>query len=121
MKDVTSKIRKYLEARGWEKSMPGDMAKSISIEAAELLEHFQWGNPTAEDIKKDEEKLAEIKKELADVLIYCINFSILLNIDTEKVILEKIRHNEKKFPVSKVKNNSKNYFKIKKEYRKKGF
>lgn len=121
MKNIEIKIKKYIEARGWDNGTPGDMAKSISIESAELLEHFQWGNTTVEDLKKDKEKFEDVKKELADVLIYCIDLSILLSLNTEKIILEKLKYNEKKFPISKVKNNSKNYFKIKKDYRKKGY
>jgi dCTP diphosphatase len=121
MKDIELKVKKYLESRGWDKALPGDMAKSISIEAAELLEHFQWRNPSSIELKKDKEKMEDIKKELADILIYCIDLAVLLNIDTKKIILSKLAYNQKKFPVKKVKGNSANYFNIKKEYRKKGF
>ncbi len=121
MKNIEQKIKKYLESRGWINALPGDMAKSISIESAELLEHFQWRNPTPDELKKDKEKLEDIKKELADVLIYCIDLSLILGLNTEKIILDKLKYNEKKFPAKKVKGNSKNYYEIKKNYRKKGF
>ena len=49
-------IKKYLKERGWDKLAPADISKGISIEASELLEHFQWGSPTVEEIKKDKEK-----------------------------------------------------------------
>ncbi len=121
MKDIEPKIKKYLESRGWNNALPGDIAKSISIEAAELLEHFQWRNPTSSEVKKDKVKLEDIKKELADILIYCIDLAIILGLDTKKIIMSKLAYNQKKFPAKKVKGNSKNYFEIKKSYRKKGF
>jgi len=77
-------------------------------------------------VKSDKEKLEEIKKELADVLIYAVQMSVLLGLDTKKIIFDKIAHVDKKYPVALVKNNKKNpgtesaYWRIKKEYRKKG-
>lgn len=121
MKELELTVKKYLEDRGWNNAVPGDMVKSISIEAAELLEHFQWRNPSVEDLKKDKLKIKDIQKELADVLIYCLDLSVMLGFDTKKIILEKLKYNEKKFPINKVKGNSTNYFAIKKQYRKKGF
>jgi dCTP diphosphatase len=69
MEPYEKEIRDYLVERGWDNLRPGDLAKSISIEAAELLEIFQWSNETLEDVKNDPEKTEKIKKELADVLI----------------------------------------------------
>ncbi len=127
MKSLEKEIAKYLKERGWDKLRPGDLAKSISIESGELLELFQWYNPTLEEVRKDKEKLNAIKKELADVLIYCLDLSILLKLDTEKIVKEKLEHIKKKYPAHLMKKmNGKDpgteeiYWKIKKEYRKKG-
>ena len=95
MKEVDKKVFKYLKDRGWDNLRPSDLAKSIMIEGAELLELFQWGNLPLKDIKKNKEKIEQIKKELADVLIYAIEMSVLLGLDTKKVIEAKLLHIEK--------------------------
>ena len=64
-----------MKARGWDKTAPADQAKSIMIEGAELLEHFQWKNFTVAEIKKDKEKYEGIQSEVADVLIYAIDLA----------------------------------------------
>lgn len=128
MKTLERKIRKYLEERGWDQLRPGDMAKSIMIEGAELLELFQWENPELRDVRKNKEKMKEIKKELADVLIYAIEMSVLLRLDTKKIILEKLAASAKKYPTGLMRKNAKKgsgsgddtaYWQIKKLYRKK--
>ncbi|OGZ72269.1 MAG: hypothetical protein A2908_03965 [Candidatus Staskawiczbacteria bacterium RIFCSPLOWO2_01_FULL_38_12b] len=126
MKELESKIYQYLKDRDWDNLRPSDLAKSIMIEGAELLELFQWENFSLAKVKSNKEKLEEIKGELADVLIYAIEMSVLLGMDTKKVIYDKLLHVEKKYPVSLVKNkkhdvkSASNYYRIKKEYRKKG-
>jgi len=128
MKKVEKEIKKHLKERGWDKLRPGDLAKSVSIESGELLEIFQWHNPTLEDVKKDKERIDEIKKELADVLIYCIDLSVTLGFNTEKIILDKLDHVKKKYPAKLMKKSmqkddpgtDQEYWKIKKEYRKQG-
>ena len=60
------------------------------IEGAELLEIFQWENLSLDEIKDDKEKVEEIKKELADILIYVIEMSVLLGFDTKKLIQKKV-------------------------------
>ncbi len=118
MKKIQREINEYLKERNWHNGNPTDYAKSISIEANELLELFQWGHFTVEDIQKDKVKFADIQSELADVLIYCVDMLNTLGLDGETVIREKMKHNMKKYPVSKVKGHNKEYFKIKAEYRK---
>ncbi len=120
MKKIQDKINRYVKERKWHKSLPSDIAKSIIIESAELLELFQWDNFDQNKIKKDKEKMAEIKKELADVFIYCFDMANALSIDSERVVLDKLDYVEKKYPANFVKQNRKMYLKIKKEYRKKG-
>lgn len=127
MKNIESEIYQYLKERGWSNLLPGNIAKSISIEAAELLELFQWTNHTIEETKKDTQKMEEIKKELADVFIYAFDMAVLLDIDTKKIIKEKLEQVKKKYPAELMRKNSKEgsgsgtdleYLKIKNNYRK---
>lgn len=119
MNKVQQDIKEYLKERNWHKLKPVDLAKSISIEAAELLEIFQWKDISLNEFKKDEEKLQSLKDEIADICIYAIEMSIILNEDIEEVILNKLEKVKKKYPVLKIKGrNRDNYLKIKKEYRK---
>lgn len=121
MKDLEKKIYKHLKDRGWENLRPVDLAKSLMIEGAELLENFQWENLELEEIKKDKEKLEEIKKELADVFIYSLEMSILLGFNTQKIIEEKLDYVGKKYPPKLMKQSlaksTEAYWKIKKEHR----
>ncbi len=127
MKSLQTKIKKYLKDRNWDQLRPSDLAKSISIESSELLEIFQWSNSSLEDVKKDKEKVNEIKKELADVLIYCLDMATLLNIDAEQIVKNKLEIAIKKYPAAKMRNTKgmepgtdKEYLKMKRLYRRKG-
>ncbi len=122
MKDLQKKLSVYMQARNWDTLPPADLAKSISIEAAELLEHFQWSNPTPEEIKKDKEKYQEIQDEIGDIIIYCLEMADRLGFDAEKATLYKIKKVEKKYPAKLFKNNKDPhgtgvYLQIKKAYR----
>lgn len=128
MKKYEKYIKEYLKERGWDNLRPADVAKSISIEAAELLELFQWTNQSLAEVKKDKEKVAMIKKELADVFNYCFDLSVLMEFDTEKILRDKIEKVKKKYPAHLFKNRPQHtdagsediYWKIKKEHRMKG-
>lgn len=129
MKELEKKVRQFLKARKWDNLRPSDLAKSIMIEGAELLELFQWENLPLQEVKKNKEKIEEIKKELADVLIYAIQMAVLLGLDTKKIIDEKLIRADKKYPVELMRKKAKKesgsgedseYWRIKKEYRKKG-
>ena len=128
MKKYENEIKKYLKERSWDNLHPGDIAKSVSIEASELLELFQWTNPSLEEVKKDKEKMEQIKKELADVLMYCFDMSVLLGLNTGKILLDKLEKVKQKYPAHLFKNRNKKvdagseeiYWKIKKEHRRKG-
>ena len=128
MKKYEDEIRQYLEDRNWHNLRPGDLAKSISIEAAELLELFQWTNQSLEEVKKDKEKMEQIKKELADVLTYCLDMSVLLKFDTGQIILDKLEKIKAKYPAHLFKERGEDiepgseevYWQIKKEHRMKG-
>jgi NTP pyrophosphatase (non-canonical NTP hydrolase) len=128
MGEYENKIREFLHERKWENLRPADVAKSIVIEAGELLELFQWTNETLEDVKKNPEKLADIKGELADVLIYCFDMSVLLDFDTEKIFIDKLEKIKQKYPAHLFNGRDENvdagseeiYWKIKKQHRLKG-
>lgn len=125
MKELEKKVYKHLKDRNWHKLRPSDLAKSIMIEGAELLELFQWENLSLEEIKRDKEKVKDIKGELADVLIYALEMSVLLGLNTEKIINDKLAYAGKKYPAQLMRKNTQQepgtdseYWRIKKEYRK---
>ena len=103
MKQTTiDRIRKFTEDREWEPfHTPGNLAKSISIEANELLECFQWN--------EDDYDLAHVKEELADVLVYCRNMLDCLGLDEDEIVNSKMDQNEAKYPVEKAKGSAAKY------------
>ena len=101
MQKAIKKIIAFNEERDWDQfHSPSNLAKSIAIEAGELLECFQW----YDDYDKD-----KVLDELADVMNYCIQLALKLDVDIEEVILDKIEKNELKYPVDKAKGTSKKY------------
>lgn len=94
MNDIVKKVISFRNDRGWETNdKPENLAKSIIIEAAELLENYQWG-PNHADMEN-------VKEEIADVLIYAIAMAYDLGFDIEKIIDEKLEKNNIKYPVKK--------------------
>ncbi len=91
--------------RGWDKQMPSDIAKSIVIEAAELLEYFQWSDSTKEKVEKDPRFRGEILDELADVFIYAMHMAQVLDCDAEDIIRKKLAKAALKYPAPVVKKN----------------
>lgn len=129
MKDFEEDIRQYLTERGWDNLRPSDLAKSIMIEGAELLELFQWDNKLPEEVRGDEEKMAKIRKELADVMIYCFDMAVILDIDVASMLSEKLQKVSEKYPTTMFNKESRAkepelgedlYLKIKEEYRREG-
>ena len=105
LEQVKQRIDKFNKDRDWDKFYsPSNLAKSISIEANELLECFQWN-----DIDYD---LESVKEELADVMNYCIQMSQVLNVDIIDIINAKMDKTEKKYPVDKAKGVSTKYNKL---------
>lgn len=101
MQEIYDELKKFQTEREWKKfHTPENLAKSISIEAAELLEHFQWGKEIDVD---------GVEEELADVLIYCIYMADAMDFDIKEIILDKIKKNAVKYPVEKSKGNSLKY------------
>ncbi len=103
------KILQFRDERNWKQfHTPRDLAISVSLEAAELLEHFQW-NPSDEDIAAKRE---EISEELADVLIYCVYLSDTLHLDLDKIVCDKIDKNSQKYSIEKAFGNNKKYVEL---------
>ena len=104
MEEVIKQIKEFNEARDWDQfHSPENLAKSISIEAGELLECFQWNN---------EYDLDEVKEELADVINYCLLMADKLGVDPKKIVLDKMKKTAKKYPVEKAKGKSIKYNKL---------
>ena len=104
MKELQEKIGKFNEERDWDQfHTPVNLAKSICIEAGELLECFQWN---------DNYDLDEVKEELADVLNYCIQMATVLEVDPKQIVLDKMEKNAEKYPVEKAKGKSTKYTKL---------
>lgn len=101
------RIKKFTEDRDWDQfHTPVNLAKSISIEASELLECFQWS-----DTDFDRRHVCE---ELADVMNYCIQMAEKLDVDLDQIINDKIDQNEKKYPVEAAKGSAAKYTELKK-------
>ncbi len=100
--ETIDRIRKFTADREWEQyHTPANLAKSISIEAAELLECFQWSD-TGYDLE-------HVKEELADVMVYCRNLLDELGLDEDEIINSKMTQNEAKYPVEKAKGSAAKY------------
>ena len=96
------RIRKFTEDRDWDQfHSPANLAKSIVIEAAELLECFQWSDT--------EYDLQHVKEELADVMVYSQNLLDKLGLDADEIVNMKMSQNEAKYPVEKAKGNAAKY------------
>jgi len=103
--ETIDRIRKFTVDRDWEQfHSPANLAKSISIEAGELLECFQWSD--------DNFDIEQVKQELADVLVYCRNMLDKLGLDEDEIVNAKMAQNEKKYPVEKAKGRSAKYDKL---------
>ena len=98
------RIDKFNKERDWDQfHTPVNLAKSISIEASELLECFQWS---------DNFEIDSVKEELADVINYCLQMCIRLNLDPKQIVLDKMKKNALKYPVEKAKGKSTKYNKL---------
>lgn len=107
--ETINQILKFRDDRDWKQfHNPKDLAISISLEAAELLEVFQW---SGSDIS-DEGKKEKIKEELADVVNYCVLMADVCELDLDEIVQEKIRVNNEKYPVDKAKGKSDKYNKL---------
>lgn len=103
-------ILKFRKEREWEKfHSPKNLAVSISLEAAELLEIFQWDNSGVQSLETAQKRIKEVKDEIADILVYSMFMAKDLNIDIKMAIKEKMEKNALKYPVEKARGSSKKY------------
>ena len=100
--NTINRILQFTVDRDWDQfHTPANLAKSISIEANELLECFQWSD--------DDYKIEDVRDELADVLVYCIDMLDKLGLDADEIINAKMDKNEAKYPADKARGNAKKY------------
>ncbi len=100
--ETINRIRQFVAERDWEQfHTPANMAKSIAIEASELLECFQWD--------EDNYNLEHVKEELADVIVYCQDMLDCLGLDVDEIVNSKMDKNEAKYPVDKAKGSNAKY------------
>ena len=106
MKEETiERIRRFTKDRDWDQfHSPANLAKSISIEANELLECFQWSDTDYD--------LDHVKEELADVIVYCQDMLDKLGLDVDEIVMSKMAKNEAKYPIEKAKGNSAKYYEL---------
>lgn len=105
LEEVLEEIKKFVKDRNWDQfHEPANLAKSIVIESAELLECFQWSN--------DKYDIEAVKEELADLIIYCLQMTIGLKLDPIEIIKAKMEKNAKKYPVEKCNGISTKYDKL---------
>jgi len=118
IKQLHDLVVDFQNKRDWRKFQhPKDISMSIAIEAAELMELFQWKNQATlgntkemekdfKKIKHDKEYMQRIKEELADVLVYCISLGIVLDIDLGAIVKMKLKMSAKKYPIKKNKSST---------------
>ena len=104
--ETIRRVVKFRDDRNWKQfHTPKDLALSLSLEAAELLEVFQWSGADLECVEKRD----QIQEELADVLSYCILMADICGFDLDAIMNEKVTRNEAKYPVEKAWGNSTKY------------
>lgn len=109
MKELIRQIRDFARERDWEEfHSPKNLAMALSVEVAEIVEHFQWLSQ-AESHNLDPLKMDAVKNEIADVMIYLIRLADRLGIDPLKAAEEKMLLNAKRYPVEKVKGSAAKY------------
>ena len=106
---LKEKINQFVEERDWDQfHTPKNLTMALSVEVAELMEHFLWADG-ADSVQVLESKADEIRQELADVFIYVLRLSDVCGIDLLGSVEEKLELNHKKFPEDVVKGSSKKY------------
>jgi len=107
MEELKIKIKKFIDERDWEQyHAPKNLAMALSVEAAEIMEIFQW-KETSVDLTDDEQEA--LRQEIGDVLVYLLELADKYNIDIIKAAKDKLILNQKKYPAEMVKGNAKKY------------
>jgi len=109
LEHIRNRLREFAAARDWDQfHSPKNLAMALIVEAAELVEHFQWLTE-AQSAALPPEKLAEVEQELADIQIYLIRLADKLHIDLEQAVTRKIELNEQKYPPEKSRGSAAKY------------
>jgi NTP pyrophosphatase (non-canonical NTP hydrolase) len=109
MQQLIEKIRQFIKERDWEQfHSPKNLVMALNVEVAEIMEHFMWLT-TAESRQLPPEKMAKVKDEIGDVLVYLIRLCDELGIDPIQAAHDKMVKNAKKYPVEKAKGNARKY------------
>lgn len=101
--DLRQAVQRFVDERDWRQfHNPKNLAMSIAIEAAELMEHFQWLTPeAARKIQSSDMDMEKVREELADILCYALSFANAMGIDVSTALSEKLRKNASKYPAEK--------------------
>ncbi|MCC2973389.1 nucleotide pyrophosphohydrolase [Massilia sp. IC2-476] len=107
-------VRTFVDERDWDQfHTPKNLASALSVEAAELLEHFQWlQHGRLEELGPD--KLVQVRHEMADVLVYLVRLADKLDVDLFKAVQEKMVLNREKYPAEQVRGDARKYYEYKK-------
>ena len=107
MEELKTKIKTFIKERDWEQyHAPKNLAMALSVEAAEIVEIFQW-KETSADLTDDEQEA--LRQEIGDVLVYLLELADKYNIDVIKAAKDKLILNQKKYPADKVKGKAEKY------------
>lgn len=107
-------VREFVDERDWDQfHTPKNLSSALSVEAAELLEHFQWlQHGRADELGPD--KLGEVRHEMADVLVYLVRLADKLDVDLMAAVQEKMVLNREKYPAELVRGDARKYYEYKK-------
>lgn len=109
--EVKSLVKAFVDERDWDQfHHPKELAISLALEAAELLEVFQWQEKEPiEQFKSNPKMMDKIREELADIIIYCLNLANKTGLDVSDIIKAKLKVNAEKYPIDKAKGSNKKY------------
>jgi len=109
LEDIRCRVREFAKARDWQQfHSPKNLSMALSIEVAELMEHFQWLTEVeSADLAPD--VLAQVREEIADIQLYLVLLADRLDIDILEAVTDKMRQNEKKYPADRVRGSARKY------------
>ena len=111
IKELTGKIKAFVRERDWEQfHSPKNLSMALAAEAGELMEHFLWSESAASRaVSEDPARRQEIADELADIVIYALEFANITGLDLAAAIEAKMAQNARKYPVEKARGSAKKY------------
>ncbi len=115
IQELKNILKKFRDDRDWRQFHdPKNLAEAISIEAGELQELFLWKNKEKiiKELRENEEFKKDVGKELADIMIFCLNFANVVDLDVSEIIKNKIHESGKKYPIEKSKGSATKYNKL---------